>query len=103
MNRLCLRLTPTPGSIALIAIAVAYPLLWLVARPAGEPAGRYLGEMCGAEAVLLLSACLCGRSPRSDMWIDMCGPSAMTGSLSEGFRGMGVPASRVRWEHFDIR
>jgi predicted ferric reductase len=58
MKSLRLRFTATLGSVILLAVAVAYPVLWLVARPANEPAGRYLGEMCGTEAVLLLSCCL---------------------------------------------
>jgi ferredoxin-NADP reductase len=33
----------------------------------------------------------------------MCGPPPMMTALSEGFRGLGIPASRVRWEQFDIR
>jgi predicted ferric reductase len=58
MERLRLRVVPTVGSVVLLAIAVIYPALWLVERPVNEPTGRYLGEMCGAEAVLLLSCCL---------------------------------------------
>ncbi len=58
IRELRLRLTPTVGSTVLVAVAVSYPLLWLFARPANEPTGRYLGEMCGTEAVLLLTCCL---------------------------------------------
>jgi predicted ferric reductase len=32
--------------------------LWLVARPPNQPTGRYVGELVGAEAVLLLSCAL---------------------------------------------
>src|SRR3954471_24595832 len=46
------------GPAALGAGAVAYAALWIVARPAGEPAGRFIGELCGAEAVLLFSCSL---------------------------------------------
>ena len=53
-----MRLVPTVGSAVLIAVAVGYVVLWLVARPAREPGSRYIGEMFGAEAVLLLSCCL---------------------------------------------
>jgi predicted ferric reductase len=46
------------GVAALFTIAVAYPVLWLLARPDGEPTGRFFGELCGAEAVLLFSCSL---------------------------------------------
>jgi hypothetical protein len=38
--------------VALVTVAVAYPVLWVLARPGGQPLGRFLGELCGAEAVL---------------------------------------------------
>src|SRR5690348_8680108 len=44
--------------MALVAVAVAWPVLWVVARPGGQPLGRFLGELCGAEAVLLFSCSL---------------------------------------------
>ena len=53
-----MRLVPTVGGTVVIVVAVGYVVLWLVARPAGQPGGRYIGEMFGAEAVLLLSCCL---------------------------------------------
>jgi predicted ferric reductase len=43
------------GTTLLAAVATANVALWLVARPPGQPTGRYLGELFGAEAVLLLS------------------------------------------------
>jgi predicted ferric reductase len=43
----------TTGITALAAVAVGNVVLWLLARPPGEPIGRFLGELCGAEAVLL--------------------------------------------------
>ena len=46
------------GVVALVAVAVAFPVLWVVARPGGQPLGRFLGELCGAEAVLLFSCSL---------------------------------------------
>jgi ferredoxin-NADP reductase len=33
----------------------------------------------------------------------MCGPPAMMKAFSAGFRKLGVPASRIRWEQFDVR
>jgi predicted ferric reductase len=44
-----------------------------------------------------------GRAPGADAWVYMCGPPAMTSALSNGFRALEIPASRVRWEQFDIR
>ncbi len=46
------------GVAALVTVAIANIVLWVAARPAGEPAGRFLGELCGAEAVLLFSCAL---------------------------------------------
>jgi predicted ferric reductase len=36
-------------------------------------------------------------------WIYMCGPPPMTRALAKGFRHLGVPADRVRWEDFGVR
>jgi predicted ferric reductase len=44
--------------VALVTVAIAYPVLWVLARPDGQPVGRFLGELCGAEAVLLFSCSL---------------------------------------------
>ncbi len=49
---------PTPGGAVLVAVAVANVALWVAARPAGQPTGRFIGEICGAEAVLLFSCTL---------------------------------------------
>ena len=53
-----MRLVPTVGGAVVILVAVGYVVLWLVARPADQPGGRYIGEIFGAEAVLLLSCSL---------------------------------------------
>lgn len=42
--------------IALLVIAEA--VLWSLARPSGEPLGRYVGQFFGAESILLLSVAL---------------------------------------------
>ncbi|HEU0318970.1 MAG TPA: hypothetical protein VFR49_16670 [Solirubrobacteraceae bacterium] len=39
-------------------LVLAYAGLWLLARPGGEPWGRYLAQLAGTEGVLLLSASL---------------------------------------------
>jgi predicted ferric reductase len=46
------------GVVALVTVSVAYPVVCVVARPGGQPLGRSLGELCGAEAVLLFSCSL---------------------------------------------
>src|SRR5882757_10718169 len=46
------------GPAALGTIAAGYLALWLVARPSGEPTGRFVGELSGAEAVLLMCCAL---------------------------------------------
>jgi ferredoxin-NADP reductase len=37
------------------------------------------------------------------VWIYMCGPPPMMRALANGFRDLGISASRVRWEQFEIR
>jgi hypothetical protein len=46
------------GPAAVVAAAVGYAALWLAERPPGQPVARFLGEACGAEAILLLSCSL---------------------------------------------
>ena len=58
------------GPAAVVAVAVGYVALWLAERPAGQPTGRFLGEVCGAEALLLLacSLVLIGLVPYGEHW-----------------------------------
>src|SRR5262249_51790343 len=45
--------------VAVVAVAaIGSVVIWLLARPAGEPGGRYAGELLGVEAVLLLTCTL---------------------------------------------
>jgi predicted ferric reductase len=44
-----------------------------------------------------------GHPPGTEEWVYMCGPPPMMTALAKGFRALGIPASRVRWEQFDIR
>jgi predicted ferric reductase len=46
------------GPALLGAVALGNVVIWLGARPAGGPTGRFIGELCGAEAVLLFSSSL---------------------------------------------
>jgi ferredoxin-NADP reductase len=36
-------------------------------------------------------------------WVYMCGPPQMMHTFSAGFRKLGVPGDRIRWEQFDVR
>jgi predicted ferric reductase len=55
------------------------------------------------DGFLTAETAMAGRPNGADVWIYMCGPPAMTGALSNGLRTLGIPASRVRFEQFDIR
>jgi predicted ferric reductase len=46
------------GPLAIGFLAAAYLVLWLVARPEGEPLMRHLGQLFGGESVLLMSIAL---------------------------------------------
>jgi len=46
------------GVWVLAALAGGNVVLWVAARPDGQPDGRYLGELIGAEAVLLFACSL---------------------------------------------
>ena len=58
------------GPAAVVVAAVGYAALWLAERPADQPTGRFLGEVCGAEAILLLSCSLVliGLVPYGERW-----------------------------------
>ena len=49
---------PARGVAVLGAVVIGSALLWVLARPNGQPTGRYLGEFFGVEAVLLFSCAL---------------------------------------------
>ncbi|MGI5239389.1 hypothetical protein [Dactylosporangium sp. CA-139066] len=46
------------GPATVLLLAVAYAATWWVAKPAGEPTWVYLGQLLGAESMLLLSVAL---------------------------------------------
>src|SRR3954452_18097039 len=53
-------------------LVVAQAVLWTLARPADEPAGRYVGQLLGAECVLLLAIglVLISTLPWIEVWFD---------------------------------
>ena len=55
------------------------------------------------DGYLTAAKTMAGRAPGAEVWVYMCGPPPMMRALGDGFRQLGVPASRVRWEQFDIR
>src|SRR5689334_11561859 len=58
------------GPAVVVAVVVGYAALWLAERPAGQPTPRFLGEVFGAEALLLLSCSLVliGLVPYGERW-----------------------------------
>jgi predicted ferric reductase len=60
------------GPTTIGALVVALALLWVVAKPAGVPAGSYVGQLLGAESVLLLSIglVLISTLPWVEEWFD---------------------------------
>ena len=48
----------SPGVLALATLTLGTLVLWLAARPGGEPGARFLGELFGVEAVVLFSCSL---------------------------------------------
>ena len=58
MSPLRLRFPLGRGPTALLLVAAGNLVVWVAARPPGQPAGRFLGELCGVEAVLLFSCSL---------------------------------------------
>jgi predicted ferric reductase len=60
------------GPATIGGLVTAQAALWLVARPAGEPTGRYVGQLLGAESILLLSIglVLISTLPWVERWFD---------------------------------
>ena len=60
------------GPVTIVVLLVGYTALWVVARPAGEPTGAYVGQLVGAISILLLSAALVLISslPWVEEWFD---------------------------------
>ena len=60
------------GPLTVVALVVAYGALWFAARPADVATGTFLGQLVGAEAVLLLSVglVLVSTLPWVERWFD---------------------------------
>lgn len=60
------------GPLTILGVVVAYAVVWLVARPAGEPWGRHVGQLLGVESIVLLSLALVLIStlPWVEEWFD---------------------------------
>ena len=60
------------GPLTIIGLLVGYVVLWVAARPSGEPTGAYVGQLVGAVSILLLSAALVLISslPWVEEWFD---------------------------------
>ncbi len=60
------------GPVTIVGLLVGYVVLWVFARPSGEPAGAYVGQLVGAVSILLLSAALVLISslPWVEEWFD---------------------------------
>ncbi|HZC06832.1 MAG TPA: hypothetical protein VE338_14450 [Ktedonobacterales bacterium] len=43
------------GPIAIVALIVALAVIWVIGRPANVPTARFIGQLVGAEGVLLMS------------------------------------------------
>jgi predicted ferric reductase len=56
-----------------------------------------------ADGTLTPEATMHDAAPGLSPWVYMCGPPPMMKSFSAGFRRLGVPPSRIRWEQFDVR
>jgi predicted ferric reductase len=59
-----------PATIGVLVVAQA--VLWILARPAGEPSGSYVGQLLGAESIVLLSIglVLISTLPWVEEWFD---------------------------------
>jgi predicted ferric reductase len=60
------------GPAAIVVLVAAYAVLWFAARPGAQPTISYVGQLCGAESVLLLSIglVLVSTLPWVETWFD---------------------------------
>jgi predicted ferric reductase len=59
-----------PATISVLVVAQA--VLWMLAKPRGEPTGRHIGQLLGVESILLLSIglVLISTLPWVEEWFD---------------------------------
>jgi predicted ferric reductase len=60
------------GPAAIVVLVVAWAAIWLALRPLGQGGASYVGQLCGAESILLLSIALVLIStlPWVEVWCD---------------------------------
>jgi len=60
------------GPAAIVVLVVAWGAIWLALRPPGQGGASYVGQLCGAESILLLSIALVLIStlPWVEVWFD---------------------------------
>lgn len=60
------------GPASIVALAAGLLVLWITAKPGGEPGGAYIGQLVGAESILLLSIglVLISTLPLVEEWFD---------------------------------
>jgi predicted ferric reductase len=60
------------GPATIVVLVLVNAVLWLIAKPSGESSGSYVGQLLGAESILLLSIALVLIStlPWVEVWFD---------------------------------
>lgn len=60
------------GPIVVVGLVIAMAVLWLLARPSGQATGSFVGQLLGAETILLLSIglVLISTLPWIETWFD---------------------------------
>jgi hypothetical protein len=60
------------GPATIVALVVVWAAVWLELRPRGQATASYLGQLCGAESILLLSIglVLISTLPLVETWFD---------------------------------
>ena len=60
------------GPATIVALVVVWAAVWVALRPRGQATGSYLGQLCGAESILLLSIglVLISTLPLVETWFD---------------------------------
>jgi predicted ferric reductase len=75
----------------------------LTAAACAHPSLRLHVVVTEQQGLLTPAQSLNGRPRGAEVWIYMCGPTPMMKAFEHGFRALGIPPERIRWEQFDIR